>query len=459
MKREDFEKLHDDPIHFCIIGHTNHGKTTTIRTLASDESIGVVANKANVTPGVSPYRISKNGKTQYWVYDTAGFSAFGRRMLQCEEDLEHRPNIHEFVDFLDRVTDPQAAEMAGSLRKVIDCHLAVVVVDTRKSSSTADYLDEIDFLRTCGTPIVVSLNFLHSKKSKPETWRSQLIKLGVTNIVEFDAHVRTRKDEKNLFRSLEALSQSQLHKDFIEYWIESRDRAAGEKDLRAIVSIKRGVFALSALSVQKTKLNRGNAKVAQKQAIEEFQDMLADCLWKSLVDVLACYDVQEKYIELKTDGRRIRATNERRGYPWRPNWFKAGTTGGAAATVAAIEVATGGITLGIPTAITFLATYGGMQMAEVKMNPDGTAFTVAISHDQLIQLAGCMMEQAQRARILGRGAFPSPNDPNQTVPFQVYPKSNVFANDQVREAVLDFARTRPKRSESFDAKLMEILTQ
>ena len=457
MKREDFEKLHEDPIHFCIIGHTNHGKTTTIRTLASDESIGVVADKANVTPGVEPYRISKNGKTQYWVYDTAGFSAFGRRLLQCEKDLGHRPNIQEFVDFLDRVTDKQAAAMAGSLRKVIDCHLAIVVVDTRESCSKADYLEEIDFLRTCGTPLVVSLNFLHSKKSQPDQWRSQLKKLGVMNIVEFDAHVRTRKDEKNLFRSLEALSQSQLHKDFVEYWIDSRDRAAGEKDLRAIASIKKGILALSALSVQKTKLNRGNAKIAQKQAVEEFQDVLADCLWGSIVNVLACYEVQEKHIALKSEGKR-QSTIERSRHPWRPNWFKAGTTGGATATVAAIEVATGGLTLGIPTAITALLTYGGTQLAEVKMNPDGTAFTVTISDDQLIQLAGCMMEQAQRARVLGRGAFPSEKDPDQTVPFQVHPKSEVFAKAEIRKGVLAFARTRPKRSESFDDELMGILT-
>ena len=460
MKRQDFEKLDEDPIHFCIIGHTNHGKTTTIRTLANDESIGVVDDKANVTSGVERYRIfsKENGKTQYWVYDTPGFSAFGRRMLECENDLGHRANIQEFVDFLDRVTDKQAAEMAGSLRKVIDCHLAVVVMDTRESCSKVDYLEEIDFLRTCGTPLVVSLNFLHSRKSKPDQWRSQLRKLGVMNIVEFDAHVRTRKDEKNLFRSLEALSQSQLHKDFVEYWIDSRDRTAGEKDLRAIESIKKGILALSALSVQKSKLNRGNVKVAQKQAVEEFQVAMADCFWSSLVNVLACYEVQKKHIALKANGER-QMTSERRRYPWHPNWFKIGTTGGATATVAMIEALTGYVTLGIPTAITALLTYGGTQLAEVKMNPEGTAFTVAISDDQLIQLAGCMMEQAQRARVLGRGAFPSDNDPQQTVPFQVNPKSEAFTKAQIREEVLVFARRHPKRSESFDDALKEILTQ
>ena len=458
MKRQDFEKLHEDPIHFCIIGHTNHGKTTTIRTLTNDESIGVVVDEANTTSGVDPYRISKNGITQYWVYDTAGFSAFGRRMLQCEQDLGHRPSIQEFVDFLDRVTDEQAAEMAGSLRKVIDCHLAVVVVDTRESCTKADYLEEIDFLRTCGTPLVVSLNFLHSKKSKPDKWRSQLKKLGVTNIVEFDAHVRTRKDEKNLFRSLEVLSQSQVHKDFVEYWIDSRERAAGEKDLRAIASIKEGILALSTLSIEKTKLNRGNAKVAQKQAVEEFQDALEVCFWNSLVNVLACYEVQEKHIALKTGGKR-QATNERRRHPWRPNLFKIGTTGGATAAVATIEALTGGATLGIPTAITALVTYSGTQFAEVKMNPEGTAFTVSISDDQLIQLTGCIMEQAQRARVLGRGAFPNDNDPDQTVPFHVNPKSEAFTKSEIRQELFGFAKARPKRSESFDDTLMVILTQ
>jgi len=347
--------------------------------------------------------------------------------------------------------------MAGSLQKVIECHLAIVVIDSREPCTKADYLEEIDFLRTCGTPLVVSLNRLYSKNSKPDEWRSQLMKHGITNIVEFDAHVRTRTDERNLFRSLEALSQSQLHKDFIDYWINSLERVAREKDLRAIASIKIGILALSGLSVKKSNLNPGNVKLAKKQAVEEFQELLAICFRRSLVNVLACYEVQEKHIALKSDCER-QSVDRHPQYTWLPNWFKAGTTGGVTATVATIEFLTGGVTLGIPTAITAFLAYGGTHLAEVQMNPEGTEFAVAISDDQLIQLAGCMMEQSQRARVLGRGAFPSANDPDQTIPFQIDPKSKVFATAQIREAVLTFAKTRPQRCESYDDELMEILT-
>jgi len=458
MKPQAFAKLHDDPIHFCIIGHTDHGKTSTIRTLTHDESIGIVVDGPDTTPGVVPYPVKKIGKTRYWVYDTAGFSAFGRRMLDCEEEIGHRPEIHEFVDFLEGITDEQAEEMAGSLRKVMECHVAIVVVNASESCTKADYLEEIDFLRTSGTPIIISLNFLHSSKSKPAEWRKQLIKLRVTNIINFDAHKRTMRDERNLFVSLEALLESQLHKDFIEHWIDDRERISQERDLRVVESIKRAILAMSGLSVSKINLHSGNFKKAQKEATEEFAETLSACFWRSVVEVLGDYDVEEKHVELANGGKRGAATSRQEARSrWRPSLFKAGTSGGAAATVAAIEAMMGGVTLFIPTGLTFLLTYGGAQMAEVKKSPEGTALSLSISDEQLIQLIGCLVDQARRARTLGRGAFSNERDPNPVVPFQVEAKSDTVEKGEIRDSVLHFARTRPKRSETFDEDLLEVL--
>lgn len=57
---------------------------------------------------------------------------------------------------------------------------------------------------------------------------------------------------------------------------------------------------------------------------------------------------------------------------------------------------TGGVTFGIPTVIATLLAYDGTHFAEIKKNPEGTAFTVTTPDPQLLQLAGCLAEQAQQ---------------------------------------------------------------
>jgi len=103
------------------------------------------------------------------------------------------------------------------------------VLDSREDPANETYLDEINFLKSCGVPLIVSMNFIHRKESRIADWEQSIRRLGVSNIIQFDAHTRTWEDEQDLFKCMRPLlrdhQHGKLHREFMDFWSKLREEA------------------------------------------------------------------------------------------------------------------------------------------------------------------------------------------------------------------------------------------
>ena len=65
------------PLHLAIVGHTNTGKTSLLRTLLRDSQFGEVQNAAATTRHVEEAAIGAGGETLLLLYDTPGLEDAG----------------------------------------------------------------------------------------------------------------------------------------------------------------------------------------------------------------------------------------------------------------------------------------------------------------------------------------------------------------------------------------------
>ena len=92
------EELSKHPILICIVGHTNHGKTSTIRTLIENTHVGTVDQAPNTTTKVEGFRVSKDGLDRVYVFDTPGFTNLDVRLAENELRMGRLPTIDEVID-------------------------------------------------------------------------------------------------------------------------------------------------------------------------------------------------------------------------------------------------------------------------------------------------------------------------------------------------------------------------
>ncbi|WP_071059175.1 DUF3482 domain-containing protein [Pelistega sp. MC2] len=193
-------------LRLAIVGHTNTGKTSLLRTLLEDRSFGEVKNAAGTTRHVEGARIQVHGQGLIELYDTPG--------------LEDGIGLHDYLDQLaqhygSRVDGPESItqfldspestkrfeQEARVLRKLLDCDAGLYVVDIR-DPVLAKHKDELAILAQCGKPLIAILNFIHSENNYLEEWRTTLARLGLHMSIEFDTVAPAIDGKEQLYQKL-----------------------------------------------------------------------------------------------------------------------------------------------------------------------------------------------------------------------------------------------------------------
>lgn len=178
------------PIDLAVVGHTNTGKTSLMRTLLRDESFGQVADRPGTTRRVESARLlTQDGQAILVLRDTPGLE-----------------DAMAALDYLDRLATPgvrldgperiqrllHSPEAAGRfeqecrvLAAVTHADAALYVIDAR-DPVLAKHKDELTLLAACGRPILPVLNFTRSPRADPSAWRAALARLGLHATVDFD---------------------------------------------------------------------------------------------------------------------------------------------------------------------------------------------------------------------------------------------------------------------------------
>lgn len=205
------------PSKICVIGHTNVGKTSLMRTLLRDSDFGEVKNSSATTRHVSAVQILGNHQEPLVVlYDTPGLEDAAGVMdfLQLYTDgradgVERLMVFLAAVDNQDERLQVDYSQEAKVIRSLLSADVALYVIDAREPV-LSKYKDELAILANSGVPILPVFNFT-SAANQPNAWREMLGRRALHISSSFDTVAFDFDNEMALWSNLSLLLQHDVN--------------------------------------------------------------------------------------------------------------------------------------------------------------------------------------------------------------------------------------------------------
>ncbi|GAA4339639.1 GTPase/DUF3482 domain-containing protein [Variovorax defluvii] len=196
------------PIRIAVVGHTNAGKTSLLRTLTRRVDFGEVSHRPGTTRHVEAIELQVDGRAAVRFLDTPGL----------EDAVALREHIDAAVDPRSELTPPERIRrfLAGPeahgvfeqeakvLRALLEVDAAFLVIDAREPV-LPKFRAEIELLGACARPLLPVLNFLREAGSREPVWKELLSAYGLHVVVRFDAAAPFVGAERELYRDLSTL--------------------------------------------------------------------------------------------------------------------------------------------------------------------------------------------------------------------------------------------------------------
>lgn len=203
-------------LHLAVVGHTNTGKTSLLRTLTRNPEFGEVRDGPGTTRHVEGAQLLVDDIPLVQLYDTPGMED-GVALLDYIDQLiqpGQRPDGPERIQrFLDSPESGRRFEQeARVLNKLLTCDAGLYVVDVR-DPVLSKHKDELAVLADCGHPLLPVLNFTSDPRARTAAWREALARLGLHAIVEFDTIAPALDGELQLYDKLALLMDT--HKELL----------------------------------------------------------------------------------------------------------------------------------------------------------------------------------------------------------------------------------------------------
>lgn len=349
------------PVRIAVVGHTNTGKTSLMRTLTRDTGFGEVSSRPSTTRHVEGARLIAEGEVLVELFDTPGMED-PIALLELLEDiasddgerLDGPARVERFLQM--PVAHGRFEQEAKVLRQMLASDAGLYVIDAR-DPVLAKYRDELALLSYCAVPLLPVLNFVSSTDADEASWREALSRLGLHAVVRFDTVAPERDGERWLYRKLGTLLDA--HRVALERLIACREREASARHAAGLRLIAELLVDVAACRIAVP----AEPATALADAVDDLNDRVRrreqQCV-EALLDLyrFAANDVDAEQLPL-IDGRwqddlfhpeTLRAMGVRLG---------TGVAAGAAAG-AGIDLMVGGLTLGAGAAIGAIAG-GGWQ--------------------------------------------------------------------------------------------------
>jgi hypothetical protein len=191
----------------AVVGHTNTGKTSLMRTLAKDFAFGDIANRPATTRHVEGTSLLIDGVAVVELYDTPGLedSVGLLEHLDSQRKDRYADRVEQLTRFLNSpIGRNQFDQEAKVIRQVLASDVAVYVVDAR-DRVRGKHWDELEILGRCAKPVLPILNFVASPEAKTTEWRQHLARLSLYAVAEFDTVVFNENGEQRLFEKMQTL--------------------------------------------------------------------------------------------------------------------------------------------------------------------------------------------------------------------------------------------------------------
>lgn len=211
-------------IELAVVGHTNAGKTSLLRTLTRRNDFGEVSDRPGTTRDVSAIPLTVDGVAVIRFLDTPGLED-APALLEHLKAMDAAYTAAQKIDAF--LSGPRALgdfeQEAKVLRCMKDVDAALLVIDTRETP-LPKFSDEIEILRWCAKPILPVLNYVGNPDSQEPEWLAMFATHGLHARVRFQTVAPMHDAEKNLYGDLGGLlpeRRGQLQ-DLIAYLASER---------------------------------------------------------------------------------------------------------------------------------------------------------------------------------------------------------------------------------------------
>lgn len=201
-------------LQIAVVGHTNVGKTSLLRTLIRDVNFGEVQDMPGSTRQVQGARIMLGAQPGLILFDTPGIEdSIG--LLDYLEQLSSRSQRLDGPDRIQLFLESAEAsalyeQEARVLHKLLRCHAGLYVVDVREPV-LAKHRDELAILASCARPLLPILNFVASDAARTQEWKDALARVGLHSALSFDSMSPPLDGEEKLFQALSLLLSPYQH--------------------------------------------------------------------------------------------------------------------------------------------------------------------------------------------------------------------------------------------------------
>jgi len=195
-------------INVAVVGHTNAGKTSLIRTLLRDDQFGNIDDAAGTTRSVEKSVIFAGDDAVLNLFDTPGFED-SSALLQALEDLSKTVEAKFPADLLHSLISqaekfPEFEQEAKVLRQSLNSDVLLYIIDVREPL-LGKYSDEVEILSKAGKPILPVFNFIAGNSEPLMRWREQMAQFNLHAALEFDTIAFDFEAEKRLYQKLQSL--------------------------------------------------------------------------------------------------------------------------------------------------------------------------------------------------------------------------------------------------------------
>lgn len=212
----------------AVVGHTNTGKTSLLRTLTRDTGFGQVRNSPGTTRHVEGARLTVDDEALVELFDTPGLEDsmalldFMDQLNKPGERIDGPERIRRFLE--SPAAQGRFEQEARVLRKLQACDAGLYVVDAR-DPVLSKHKDELTLLAYSGRPLLPVLNFVRSPQARVQEWRVALARLGLHALAEFDTVAPALDGEALLYEKLALLLET--HADVLHHLKTDLARQAG----------------------------------------------------------------------------------------------------------------------------------------------------------------------------------------------------------------------------------------